>query len=214
VLSDPSGRFPGDEVNVSPRGIAGADVVQIVRINGHDSGHILWECKRAATWNGAWLGKLANDRLAAGANLGVVVSEHLPAGMEGSGLIDGIWVTDFTRALTLAAGLREALTMAWRHQLANAGRADTASHVYDYIVTGGFADRYSVAERELDSQLETLRKEKRYYEKAWAQREQQIERTRASIAGIVADLIRIGAQVPPVGLPDLQVSDEPRQLPA
>ena len=149
---------------------------------------ILWECKRAANWSGTWIGKLADDVAEASADLGVIVSEELPASLETSGLVDSIWVTGYPHASTLAAGLREAVMTAWRHRLANAGREDTAAKVYDYIATGGFADRYAAAERALDEQVEVLRREKRYYERAWAQREQQIEKTRANLAGIVADL--------------------------
>jgi hypothetical protein len=98
--------------------------------------------------------------------------------------VDGIWVTDYPHAPTLAAGLREAVTTAWRHKLANAGRDDDAAKVYDYITTGGFADRYTEAERALDAQLETLRKEKRYYTQSWAQREQQIERPARTSPGL------------------------------
>ncbi|HUZ26908.1 MAG TPA: DUF2130 domain-containing protein, partial [Streptosporangiaceae bacterium] len=156
-------RFPADEITVTPRGMAGADVSQAVGLSGRDCGVILWECKRAASWSGTWIGKLADDVAKAGASLGVIVSAELPAGMDSSGLVDGIWVTDFVHAPTLAAGLREAITTAWRHRLASAGRDDAATKVYDYIATGGFADRYAAAERALDAQLETLRKEKRYY---------------------------------------------------
>jgi hypothetical protein len=39
------------------------------------------------------------------------------------------------------------------------------------------------AERALDAQLETLRKEKRYYTQSWAQREQQIEKTQGTSPG-------------------------------
>ena len=156
-------RFPADEITVTPRGMAGADVTQTVRVGGHDCGVILWECKRAANWSGNWIGKLADDVAKASASVGVIVSDELPAGLDSSGLVDSIWVTDFRHAPTLAAGLREAVITAWRHQVANAGRDDTAAKVYDYIATGGFADRYRAAERALDAQLETLRKEKRYY---------------------------------------------------
>jgi hypothetical protein len=200
-------RFPADEITVTPRGMAGADVTQAVRIGGHDCGMILWECKRAASWSGAWIGKLADDVAKASADLGVIVSEELPADMDSSGLVDSIWVTDYPHAPTLAAGLREAVTTAWRHKLANAGRDDTAGKVYDYIATGGFADRYTAAERALDAQLETLRKEKRYYAQSWAQREQQIEKTRANLAGMVADLICVGAELPPAALAELPAVD-------
>lgn len=196
-------RFPADEITVTPRGVSGGDVTQAVRLGGHDCGVILWECKHAARWSGAWIGKLADDVTKAGASLGAIVSAEMPAGLDSSGLIDSIWVTDYRHATTLAAGLREAVITAWRHKVANAGRDDTAAKVYDYIATGGFADRYSAAERALDAQLETLRKEKRYYGQSWAQREQQIEKTRANLVGMVADLVRIGAELPSTALAEL-----------
>lgn len=202
-------RFPTDEITVTPRGMPGADVTQTVRVSGHDCGVILWECKRAATWSGTWIGKLADDVVKARADLGVIVSEELPASMEGSDLVDGIWVTGYPHAATLAAGLREAVTTAWRHRLANAGREDTAAKAYDYIATGGFGDRYAAAERALDEQVEVLRRERRYYERAWAQREQQIDKARANLAGIVADLVRIGAELPSTTLAELPATDLP-----
>ena len=202
-------RFPADQITVTPRGVAGADVTQVVRVSGHECGVIVWECKRAANWSGTWIGKLADDVAKASAGVGVIVSEELPAGMEGCGLADSIWVTNYMHAPTLAAGLREAVTTAWRHKLANAGRDDTAAKVYDYIATGGFADRYAAAERALDEQVEVLQKEKRYYERAWAQREQQIDKTRANLTGMVADLIRIGAQLPSTTFAELPAADLP-----
>ncbi len=96
---------------------------------------------------------------------------------------------------------------AWRHKLANAGRDDTAAKVYDYIATGGFADRYAAAERALDAQLETLRKERRYHAQSWAQREQQIDKTRANLTGMVADLIRVGAELPSTAIAELPATD-------
>jgi DNA helicase II / ATP-dependent DNA helicase PcrA len=98
---------------------------------------------------------------------------------------------------------REAVMTAWRYQLANAGHDDAAAKVYDYIATGVFADRYTAAERALDDQLDTLRKERAYYTRSWARREQQIEDTRANLTGIVADLIRIGAELPSTALAEL-----------
>ena len=67
-------RFPADEITVTPRGVAGGDVTQAVRLGGHDCGVILWECKRAAKWSGTWIGKLADDVTKARASLGAIVS--------------------------------------------------------------------------------------------------------------------------------------------
>jgi hypothetical protein len=196
-------RFPTDDITVTPRGMAGADVTQVVRVNGHECGVILWECKRAAQWSGSWIAKLAQDAVQAKASLGVIVSEELPVGLDSSGLVDGIWVTSYQHAATLAAGLREAVTTAWRYKLASTGRDDAAAKVYDYIATGGFGDRYVAAERALDEQLDILRKERSYYTRSWAKREQQIEETRANLAGMVADLIRVGAELPSTAMAEL-----------
>ena len=116
---------------------------------------------------------------------------------------------NYHHALSLAAGLREAVITAWRHQLANAGRDDAGAKVYDYITTGGFADRYAAAERALDAQLEILRKEKRYYSQAWAQREQHIEKTRLNLTGMVADLVCVGAELSSTALAELPEADPP-----
>jgi hypothetical protein len=200
-------RFPDDDIKVTARGTAGADVTQAVRVKGHDCGVILWECKRAGKWGGDWITKLGQDAAKAKANLAVIVSEELPASMDSSGLSDGVWVTSYQYAATLAAGLREAVTTAWRYQLANAARDDTAAKVYDYITTGGFADRYAAAERALDAQLDTLRKERSYYTRSWAQRERQIEETRGNLTGMVADLIRVGAELPSTAMAELSATD-------
>ena len=59
-------RNPGDLITVTPRGKRGADVTQVVRAGILDCGVIKWECKRTATWNAEWSGKLADDVAAAG----------------------------------------------------------------------------------------------------------------------------------------------------
>ena len=51
------------------------------------------------------------------------------------------------------------------------------------------------------------RKEKRYYAQAWAQREQQIEKTRAILVGVVAELVRVGAELPSTTLGELPTAD-------
>lgn len=55
--------------------------------------------------------------------------------------------------------------------------------------------------RALDAAV--LRKEERYYEGAWSKREQQIEKARASLAGMVSDLVRVGAELPSAALAEL-----------
>ena len=190
-------RFPGDEIAVTARGQAGADVVHQVRHGGRDCGVILWECKRAASWNGAWAGKLADDANKAGAALGVIVSETLPHGMDGSGRVDEVWVCQFGYATHLATGLRWVLIAASQYEAANAARDDTSGKVYDYIATGGFASRCDAISRVVDTMMATLGKEKRYYEQKWKEWERHIETVTGSLYGIAGDLVGLGAEIPP-----------------
>lgn len=207
-------RFPDDEVTVTPRGQAGADVVQVVRQSNRDCGTILWECKRAANWSATWIRKLAGDVRKAGAAFGVIVSETLPPGMDGSGRVDDVWACDFGTAVHLAAGLRWVLIAASQYEAANAARAGTSGKVYDYIATGGFAARCEAISRAIDTMLSTLGKERRYYEQRWKDWERHIETVAGSLCGIAGDLVRLGAEVPPPLRAELPGAGRPALPPA
>jgi hypothetical protein len=190
-------RFPDDEVTVAQRGRPGPDVTQRVRVGRHDFGVIVWECKRTAKWSPAWPGKLAGDMRAAGAGVGVIVSEVLPPGMDGSGRADDIWVCDFQSAVHLAAGLRWVLIAAAQYEAANAARSGSAAKVYDYVATGGFASRCEAISHAVETMTKTLAKEKRYYELRWREWEKHIGTVVASLYGIAGDLVGLGAEIPP-----------------
>jgi hypothetical protein len=190
-------RFPDDDVVVTPRGKAGADVTQRVRLGGREFGVIIWECKRTATWNAAWPNKLAADMRTARAGLAVIVSEVLPAGMDGSGRIGEVWVCDFASAPHLAAGIRLVLIAAAQYEAANAARADTAEKVYDYIATGGFAARCEAVSRTVEEMMATLARERRYYELRWKDWERHLGTVVAGLSGIAGDLVGLGAELPP-----------------
>jgi hypothetical protein len=117
-------RFPQDQITPVHRGMAGADVIQVVRQGESDCGSILWEVKRAATWVPGWPTKLVADREAARALIGVIVSESLPAGITSFGQIGEVWVCSFADAADLAGVLRELVVIAWRYQVAAAGTDD------------------------------------------------------------------------------------------
>lgn len=207
-------RFPDDEITVTPRGKAGADVAQVVRHGNRDCGTILWECKRAAKWGSDWARKLTGDVRKAGAAFGVIVSETLPPGMDGSGRVDDVWVCDFGTAAHLAAGLRWVLIAASQYEAANAARAGTSGKVYDYIATGGFAARCEAIMQTIDTMLSTLGKEQRYYEQRWKDWERHIDVMTGSLYGIAGDLVRLGAEIPPPLRAELPGGDRPALPPA
>lgn len=75
--------FPFDTISDVEKGIRGADLVQDVRNEfGQNVGKIAWESKNTKNWTEAWVEKLKEDRLRAGAGIAVLVSNVLPEGIK------------------------------------------------------------------------------------------------------------------------------------
>jgi hypothetical protein len=207
-------RFPADLIKVTPAGERGPDVVQIVRVGHLDCGVILWECKRAAGWSNEWPRKLAGEVRRARARFGVIVSEVLPVGMDGSGQAGDVWACDYGHAWDLAAGLRQAIIAVSRHEAANASRAGIAGKVYDYFATGGFEARYKAMEQGADGLRQELGQDQRVSQQRWRRMERLIDEiVEQGLRGIVLDIIVLGGEIPPAARAELP-EDDPRELPA
>jgi hypothetical protein len=207
-------RFPADLIKVTPAGKRGPDIVQIVRVGHLDCGVILWECKRTAAWSLGWPGKLAGQVRSARAKFGVIVSEILPAGVDGSGQAGDVWACDYGHAWDLAAGLRQAIIAVYRHEAANAARAGIAGKVYDYIATGGFEARYKATEQAVDGLRQELGQDQRASQQRWRRMGRLIDEIlEQGLRGIVLDIIGLGGEIPPAARAELP-EDDPPELPA
>jgi hypothetical protein len=143
----------------------------------------------------------------------VIVSEVLPAAVDGSGQAGDVWACDYGRAWDLAAGLRQAVIAVRRHESANAARAGIAGRVYDYIATGGFEARYKAMERALDKLGQELDQEQRITRQRWKRLERLAEHIREEgLRGIVLDIIGLGGEIPPAATAELP-EDAPPELP-
>jgi hypothetical protein len=207
-------RFPADLIKVTPAGKRGPDVVQLVRVGHLDCGVILWECKRTAAWGPGWPGRLAGQVRSARASFGVIVSEVLPVGMDGSGQAGDVWACDYGHAGDLAAGLRQAIIAVSRHEAANAARAGNAGKLYDYIATGGFEARYKAMEQGADGLRQELGQDQRATQQRWRRMDRLIDEIlEQGLHGIVLDIIGLGGEIPPAARAELP-EDDPPELPA
>jgi hypothetical protein len=207
-------RFPADLIKVTPAGKRGPDVVQIVRVGHLDCGVILWECKRAAGWSNEWPRKLAGEVRRAGARFGVIVSEVLPIGVDGSSQVGDVWACDYAHAWDLAAGLRQAIIAVYRHEAANASRAGIAGKVYDYFATGGFETRYKAVEQGAHGLRQELGQDQRVSQQRWRRMERLIDEIlEQGLRGIVLDVIGLGGEIPPAARAEIS-DDAPPELPA
>ena len=168
--------FPEDEILPVPKGISGGDVLQKVRNKmGREAGTIIWEAKRAK-WQAVWLEKLKQDMREANASEAILVVENLPEKLQNSGLVNGIWVTSYRDALTVATTIRLLLMKVAAAKSAAENKDEKLEDLYQYITSDNF--RHKI-ESQLESFIELksdLDSEKRSMEKNWAKRETQLLR--------------------------------------
>ncbi len=202
--------FPNDIVKPVPKGISGADVMQLVKANnGLDCGIILWESKRTKNWSDKWLGKLRNDQRQAKASLAVIVTATLPKGVNNFANIDGVWVCHWSCVLEVANVLRMALLETAKIRLAIEGQQEKTELVYNYLTGVEFRNRVTGILEPIIMMKDDFEKEKRAIQKQWAKREQQIERALHSLASMYGDFQGIigGGTLPElkgISLPQLE----------
>jgi hypothetical protein len=196
--------FPKDTIEPVAKGASGADVLQRVIGPRHTAvGAILWETKRTKAWSDGWLEKLRSDKQEAKADLCAIVSEVLPKGINGFGLIDGVWVCSPALAIALANALRFALVEVSGVRLASEGRQTKVELVYEYLVGNEFRHRVESSVRAVRDMVEDLETERRAIHKAWKKREKQIRIVSDNIAGMYGDMQGIAGK----SLPEIEGMD-------
>jgi hypothetical protein len=182
-------RFPRDTFEPIPKGVHGGDTLQrIVGPLGKSCGTILWEYKRTKNWSDAWLPKLRGDQRAAKAEVAVIVSQALPAGVETFELIDGVWVLHPRAIIPVAVVLREMVIEVACARQASEGQQTKTEMVYEYLTGPRFRQRVQAIVEAFSSMKEDLEKEKAVITRQWAKRDEQIEHVMQGTVGMYGDL--------------------------
>jgi hypothetical protein len=206
------GCFEEDEVVEVAKGIHGGDVLQHVKDEmGHACGVIIWECKRTKTWSDGWLGKLKDDKLAAKAQIGVIVSSAMPKDVASFECREGIWVTTPALALQLAGALRLTLIEVAAARRSVEGMQGKMELVYEYISGPQFKARVMAIVEGFQCMREELEAEKKVIQKVWAKREKLLDKVLSNTVGMHGDVAGIIGKSLPM-IEDLELSalaDEP-----
>lgn len=190
--------FPLDTVAEIKKGANGADCLQTVNTRElHNCGSIYYESKRTKAFQPAWIEKFKNDIREKKANLGVLVTEVLPSGMERMGLKDGIWICTYEEFKGLSAVLRQSLIQINMAVQSQENKGDKMAMLYDFLTSNEF---HLQIEGIVDgfSQMQTdLNTEKRSMQRIWSQREKQLDKVIAnatnmygSIRGIAGNAVQ------------------------
>lgn len=212
-------QFPFDEIKEVPKGVKGADIIQVVKTrSGMTCGIIVWESKNTKNWSSAWVQKLIEDQRSLKAELAVLVSSVLPEEIKSFGQMDKIWVSDVRSAISLAQALRAQLMGIFNAQEANKGKATKAEAVYEYLISNDFKQRIEVWVEYFRNRQEEITKERTYFTKKWEKEEKNLLKVLENTAGIYGDLQGvIGTALPKIDyleLPeenDQEINDEDRQ---
>lgn len=181
--------FPFDEISEVPKGIKGADVIQIVKTKmGKKCGTIVWESKNTKNWSNTWIKKLIEDQRALKAELAILVSVALPDEIESFGQKDKIWVSNRNSAIPLVSALRNQLIEIKSARDISKGMATQAEVVYKYLTSNEFKQRIEIWVEYFKERQEEISKERAYFNKKWEKEEKEMQKVFDSTAGMYGDL--------------------------
>lgn len=167
--------FTRDMVTEVKTGARGADVIlEVFNDAGTASGSILFETKRTQEWANAWIGKLREDMHRVKAHVGVIITQQLPKDIVGCGFKDGIWISDYTSAMTLIRSLRWGLMQVQLEKKVHQHADENAALLYGYVTSPEFRNRVVSIVGAHAALRDGINKERKAMEKNWKLRETQI----------------------------------------
>ena len=169
--------FPLDTIEEIKKGARGGDCIQMVNTrDAANCGRIYYESKRTKEFQSNWIEKFKNDMREKGVDIGVIVTEAMPAGMDRMGQINGIWICKFEDFKSLAAVLRESLIRVSLALVSQENKGDKMTMLYDFLTSSEFRMRIEAIVEGFTQMKAGLETEKRAMLKIWKEREKQIEK--------------------------------------
>jgi hypothetical protein len=203
--------YPLDTIEEIKKGALGADCLQTVNTRTRlNCGTIYYESKRTKGFQPAWIEKFKNDIREKKADIGVLVTETMPADMSRMGLKSGVWVCGLHEFKGLCAVLRETLIQIAAISSARENIGSKMELLYDYLTGTEFRQQVEAIVEGFTQMQEDLQSEKRAIQQRWKKREKQLEKVLlstttmyGSVKGIAGDTIGSVKQL------DFDDEDEP-----
>ncbi len=191
-------RFPLDTIEEIKKGIRGGDCIQTVNTRtSQNCGTIYYESKRTKDFQPSWIEKFKADIREKGANIGVLVTEVMPADMDRMGLKNGIWICNYEEFKGLCTVLRESIVQLSTAISSQENKGDKMSLLYDFLTGNTFRMQIEAIVEGFTQMKTDLESEKRSMQRIWKQRDKQIEKVLinttdmyASIKGIAGNAIQ------------------------
>jgi len=191
-------QFPLDTIEEIKKGARGADCLQIVHTRSHQNcGTIYYESKRTKNFSDAWIEKFKSDIRDKNANIGVLVTDVMPAGMDRMGLKNGVWICSYPEFKGLCTVLRESLIQISTAMVTQDNKGDKMGMLYDFLTSNEFKLQIEAIVEGFTQMKTDLESEQRAMRSIWKKREKQIEKVLlnttdmyGSIKGIAGNAIQ------------------------
>lgn len=193
-----SAQFPLDTIEEIKKGARGGDCMQVVNTRTRQNcGRIYFESKRTKDFQPSWIEKFKADMREKGADVGVLVTEAMPAGFDRMGIMDGVWVCSYEEFKGLCTVLRESVIQLSTAISSQENKGDKMNMLYDYLTSTTFRMQIEAIVEGFSQMKADLDSEKRSMQRIWKQREKQIEKVttntiemHGSIRGIAGNAIQ------------------------
>jgi hypothetical protein len=192
--------YPLDSIEEIKKGALGGDCIQSINTrSATNCGRIYYESKRTKTFQPRWIEKFKADVRARSANIGVLVTESMPADLPQMGQKEGIWICTFADLPSLSAVLRDSLITIHRVLAGQENRGDKMSMVYDFVTSDAFRLQVEAIVEGFTQMQHDLEGEKRAMARIWKQREKQIEKVLLNTSNMYGSIRGIaGSAIPTV----------------
>lgn len=170
-------QFPLDTIDEIKKGERGADCLQTVNTpTRQQCGTIYYESKRTKSFQPAWIEKFKQDIREKNADIGVLVTEAMPKGVERVCLMEGVWVCSFDEFKGLCQVLRENVIRLSTAVATQENKGDKMGMLYDYLTGNEFRMQVEAIVEGFTQLKSDLDAEKRAMQNIWKKREKQIEK--------------------------------------
>lgn len=204
--------FPFDEIEEVKKGARGADCMQIINSRVHQNcGRIYYESKNTKDFQNAWIEKFKTDMREKGADIGVLVTEVYPKGVERMVHRDGIWICSVDEFKGLCFVLRESLLMLNNHSISQENKGEKMQMLYNYLIGSEFKMQVEgIVEGFMQMNID-LEKEIVATNGMWKKRKKQLEKVLlntnhmfSSVKGIAGESI---SSIKLLELPDSKINE-------
>jgi len=203
-------QFPLDTIEEVKKGALGADCFQIVNTRARQNcGSIYYESKRTKNFQPAWIEKFKMDIREKNADIGVLVTEVMPADMERMGLKDGVWICTFEEFKGLCTVLRESIIQISRAITTQENKGEKMGMLYEFLTSNEFRLQIEAIVEGFTQMQSDLNSEKRAMAGIWKKREKQIDKVLLNTTQMYNSIRGIaGSAVQEVRLLELGTQDD------